>query len=234
MVALFGIATMMINRLLPPEVCAVAACGDDPAVAAALFAEERALIEGAVAPRCAEFATARDCAHRALRRLGVPDRPILRGAKREPLWPAGIVGSITHCTGYRAAAVARAAEFLAIGIDAEPHAALPARVGERIALAAEREWLARAPAGVHWDRLIFSAKESVYKAWFPLTRRWLGFDEAVVAVDPEAGSFRARLLVDPPDGVPRAFRGRYLVADGLVLTAIAVPRDGGQSKRRSG
>ena len=214
----------MIDRLLPSQVCVVAARGDDPDAAAALFPEERALIEGAVASRSAEFATARDCAHRTLRLLGVDDGPILRGPKREPLWPTGVVGSITHCTGYRAAAAARAAEFLTVGIDAEPHQAISARVTERIAVAAEREWMARAPAGVHWDRVIFSAKESVYKAWFPLTQSWLGFEEAEVAIDPAAGSFRARLLIDPPVGVPREFLGRFLVAGGLVLTAISVRR----------
>src|SRR3984957_6642566 len=197
----------MIDRLLPPEVSAIATRGDDPD--AVLFPDEMALLDLAAEARRTEFATARGCARQALRRIGVPDRAILRGPKREPLWPAGIVGSITHCTGYRAAAVALASEVLTVGIDAEPHAALPARA-------------ARAPAGVHWGRLIFSAKESVYKAWFPLARRWLGFDEATVAVDPAAGTFHARLLVELPAGVPGEFAGRFLVEDGLVLTAIAV------------
>jgi 4'-phosphopantetheinyl transferase EntD len=211
----------MMHRLLPPEITAVAARDDDPETF--LFPEERAMLDGAVEARLAEFATARHCARQALRRIGVPDGPILRGPKREPIWPTGIVGSLTHCTGYRAAAVARAAEVLAIGIDAEPHAAIPDRVAQRVLCAAERAWVAQAPASVHWDRLIFSAKESVYKAWFPLARRWLDFDEATIAIDPAAATFEARLLVEPPEGVPATFLGRYLVEDGLVLTAIAVP-----------
>jgi 4'-phosphopantetheinyl transferase EntD len=212
----------MIDRLLPPEVSAVAARRDTPD--AVLFPDETALLDRAAEARRAEFATARGCARQALRRIGVPDGPILRGPKREPLWPAGIVGSITHCTGYRAAAVAPASDVLTIGIDAEPHAALPDRVAERVLDAGERAWLAGAPTGVHWGRLIFSAKESVYKAWFPLARCWLGFDDATVAVDPAAGTFHARLLVKPPAGVPGEFAGRFLVEDGLVLTAIAVLR----------
>ena len=210
----------MIERLLPPKVSVVAVRGDDPDAIA--LPEEQVLLGGAVAARRVEFATARHCARLALRRIGAPDGPILRGPKREPVWPEGIVGSITHCTGYRAAAVALASEVLTVGIDAEPHAALPARVAERVLDAEERDWLARAPAGVHWGRLIFSAKESVYKAWFPLARRWLGFDEATVAVDPAAGTFHARLLVELPAGVPGEFVGRFLVEDGLVLTAIAI------------
>jgi 4'-phosphopantetheinyl transferase EntD len=78
--------------------------------------------------------------------------------------------------------------------------------------------------------VLFSAKESVYKAWFPLARRWLGFEEARLAFDPERGTFTARLLVgDLPSVAGRevtGFSGRYAVVGGLVLTAIAVPADG--------
>src|SRR5215469_3703768 len=190
----------MIETLLPPLVSAVDRLGED--ADAAPLPEEESLMEGAVVLRRAEFATARACAREALRNLGLPPGPILRGAKREPLWPTGVVGSITHCTGYRAAAVARANQVLTIGIDAEPHAAIEARVTARVLDDEERAWIDRAPAGVHWDRLIFSAKESVYKAWFPLTRRWLGFEEARVAIDPGTGVFEARLLIEPPANVP--------------------------------
>jgi 4'-phosphopantetheinyl transferase EntD len=210
----------MIERLLPPEVGVVAVPGDGPDIVA--LPEERALLGGAVAARLAEFATARHCARLALRRIGAPVGPILRGPKREPVWPAGIVGSITHCTGYRAAAVAHAADMLTIGIDAEPHEAIRDRVVERIMREEERAWLAEAPTGIHWDRVIFSVKESVYKAWFPLAQAWLGFEDASVAVDPVAGTFRARLVIDPPAGVPAEFPGRYLIEGGLVLTAIAI------------
>lgn len=212
----------MIETLLPPQVSAVERRGDD--ADAAPLAEEEALVEGAVAARRAEFATARACARQALRQIGAPVGPILRGPKREPLWPPGIVGSLTHCAGYRAAAVARADEVLAIGIDAEPHAAIQERVAARVMDAEERAWAARAPVGIHWDRLFFSAKESVYKAWFPLARRWLDFGDAHLTIDPEAGAFHARLLVEPPGGLPAEFHGRYLIADGLVITAIAVLR----------
>jgi 4'-phosphopantetheinyl transferase EntD len=212
----------MIERLLPPEIGVVAARSDDPDAVA--LPEELALLDGAVAPRLAEFATARHCARLALRRIGAADGPILRGPKREPIWPAGVVGSITHCTGYRAAAVAYARDMLTIGIDAEPHEAIGNRVAKRILRDEERWWIATAPAGIHWDRLIFSAKESVYKAWFPLARTWLGFEDASVVIDTAAREFRARLLIDPPAGVPTDFDGRYLIEDGLVLTAIAVRR----------
>jgi 4'-phosphopantetheinyl transferase EntD len=75
--------------------------------------------------------------------------------------------------------------------------------------------------------MLFSAKESVYKAWFPLARRWLGFEDARIDIDPVAGTFRATLLVEGPvvNGAPlRGFEGRWLVGNGLILAAIAITR----------
>jgi 4'-phosphopantetheinyl transferase EntD len=79
---------------------------------------------------------------------------------------------------------------------------------------------------VSWDRLLFCAKESVYKAWFPLAQRWLGFEDAELAIDRSSESFSARLLVPGPTlhgAELRELSGRWLIADGLLLSAIAVP-----------
>ncbi|MCW6010458.1 4'-phosphopantetheinyl transferase superfamily protein [Micromonospora sp. CPCC 205371] len=216
----------MLEEILPPSVVAEEAFADPPGVP--LFPEEAAAVANAVAKRRDEFTTARYCARAALRRLGVAPVPILPGERGAPRWPAGIVGSMTHCLGYRAAALARRRDVVTIGIDAEPHEPLPNGVLDAVSVEAERALLARlaldAP-GVHWDRLLFSAKESVYKAWYPLTGRWLDFTEADVAIDPAVAGFTARLLVPGPvvAGVEcREFAGRYLVRGGLVVTAIAV------------
>ncbi|MGW4297335.1 4'-phosphopantetheinyl transferase family protein, partial [Micromonospora chersina] len=119
-----------------------------------------------------------------------------------------------------------------VGVDAEPHAPLPDGVLDAIALPAERTRTAALRAAhpeVCWDRLLFSAKESVYKAWFPLTHRWLDFAEADITVEPD-GTFAARLLVHGPlvGGAELAtFHGRFLVERALVLTAVAVPAPAG-------
>lgn len=211
----------MIEALLPDTVVCVATTGDDPA--ACLLAQEAAQFGWAVESRTREFTTARCCARTALRRLGLPETPILRGANREPLWPPGVVGSITHCEGFRAAAVALQSDVLTLGIDAEVDGALPAGVLDQVAVDQERLWLAQAPPGSHWDRLLFSAKEAVYKAWFPLTGRWLGFKDVTVSIEPCQGRFYARLLVAPPilrDRQLSGFAGRFMIRDGLVLTAV--------------
>jgi 4'-phosphopantetheinyl transferase EntD len=215
----------VIAGLLPGSVRAVESFGELPG--AALLPEEQALVERAVAKRRDEVTTVRACARRALAELGLPPVPILTGPSREPLWPAGVVGSLTHCAGYRAAAVARRDDVAAIGIDAEPHETLPEGVLEHASLPEERAALAALPPGTHWDRLLFSAKESVYKAWFPLAGRWLGFQDARLTFFPPTRTFDAMLLVgDRPSVGGRVvdhFTGGYAVAGGLLVTAIAVP-----------
>ena len=212
----------MIERLVPDSVAAVSTRNDLPAK---LAAEEESAVERAVEKRRLEFTTGRACARQALRRLGIDPVAIPSGARGEPMWPAGVVGSITHCRGYRACAVAKREHVLAVGVDAEVNEPLPAGVLEQVAFGGERAMVAERTAGVQLDRLLFSAKESVYKVWFPLTRRWLGFEDAELSIDLQAGSFRARLLVPPPvvTGAPLTeLRGRWCVEDGLVATAIVL------------
>ncbi|WP_240796430.1 4'-phosphopantetheinyl transferase superfamily protein [Streptomyces sp. RFCAC02] len=197
----------------------------DPPGEPDLFPAEAAAVARAVPKRRAEYATVRACARTALARLGAPRVPLLPGERGAPGWPPGFVGSMTHCAGYRGAAVARAADLAGIGIDAEPADPLPdPGILPLISLPEERAMLtelaARRP-GVAWDRLLFSAKESVYKAWFPLTRRWLDFGEAGITIDPDTGTFTARLL--PEDAPLRTFPGRWTAGGGLLLTAVVLP-----------
>jgi 4'-phosphopantetheinyl transferase EntD len=186
----------MIGEILPAAVACAEAFGDQSE--AALFPAEEALIARAVQKRRSEFATGRHCARTALGALGIAPAAILPGQAGAPQWPPGIVGSITHCAGYRAAAVARASEVMTIGLDAEPALPLPGEVLPMVALPGERDRirdLTRDVPGICWDRLLFSAKESVYKAWFPLARRWLGFADADITINAADGTFEARLLV---------------------------------------
>jgi 4'-phosphopantetheinyl transferase EntD len=214
----------MIEEILPSCVAACEVMGDLPGVL--LFPQEEALLAGAADKRRHEFATARTCARTALGRLGVTPAPILNGRCGALQWPAGVVGSITHCAGYRAAAVAWKHEVMAIGIDAEPHLALPDGVLAAVATDADLAHLAVLAAAqprVCWDRLLFCAKEAVFKAWFPLAGRWLDFADASVEFDPAAATFAARLLVKAQASDRRSgrFTGRWLVRDGLVITVIA-------------
>ncbi|MEU1055705.1 4'-phosphopantetheinyl transferase superfamily protein [Streptomyces sp. NPDC005876] len=224
----------MIEELLPDTVAAVAAHGHDTAGHPPLYPEEEALIVRAVAKRRREFTAVRSCARRAMEKLGVPPQPVLPGERGAPRWPAGLVGSMTHCEGYCAAALAHATDLASIGIDAEQDAPLPEGVLDAVALPAEAERLRKLAADgarVHADRLLFSAKESVYKAWFPLTRRWLDFSEADIEFTvhpgaPGSGTFRAALLVPGPrvgDRTLTHFDGRWTARGGLLTTAVTIP-----------
>jgi 4'-phosphopantetheinyl transferase EntD len=219
-----------IQRVIEQIMPAVAACAESFGTSAGtgLFPEEAALVARATDKRRQEFATGRECAREALAGLDMGKSPILRGYRGAPQWPPGIVGSITHCAGYCAAAVARTRDLAAIGLDAEPNAALPGGVLEMVTQPAERARLrdlAAAQPEISWDCLLFSAKEAVYKAWFPLTGRWLGFADADITINAADGTFTARLLV-PDQAAPQldgGFTGRWLSRDDLILTAIAVP-----------
>ncbi|GAQ65553.1 4'-phosphopantetheinyl transferase family protein [Streptomyces scabiei] len=227
----------MIEELLPGAVVAVEAYAPDEDAAVEgfeLYPEEEAVVARAVAKRRREFTVVRACARRAMEKLGVPPQALVPGERGAPVWPEGLTGSMTHCEGYAAAALVRLGDLASLGIDAEPHGPLPEGVLAAIALPAEETRLARLGAEdptVHWDRLLFSAKESVYKAWFPLTGRWLDFSEADIDVRAEpggrSGTLRARLLVPGPVVDGRrvdAFDGRWTVRRGLVATAVPVPR----------
>lgn len=224
----------MIDELLPDSVVAVEAFGDDETDQAPLYPEEEAIVARAVTKRRREFTAVRACARRAMEKLGTPPQPVLTGTRGAPRWPDGLVGSMTHCDGYRAAALVRATDLASLGIDAEPHAPLPDGVLATVSLPAERDRLARLTARtptVHWDRLLFSAKESVYKAWFPLTGKWLDFEEADLDFhtppgQSSQGTFRAELLVPGPVVGGRRlghFTGGWTVRQGLVTTAVVIP-----------
>jgi 4'-phosphopantetheinyl transferase EntD len=217
----------LLSDVLPNKVAAAEMYTDPPDLAP--LPEEEPLIAKSVAKRRNEFITVRHCARLALGELGVPPVPILKGDKGEPCWPDGVVGSLTHCEGFRGAAVGRVDTARSVGIDAEPHDVLPTGVLDAISLLAERSELGALPDGLHWDRILFCAKEATYKAWFPVTRRWLGFEDAHITFTVDdggtTGGFQSEILIDPAalSGPPlNTMRGRWSVRDGLALTAIVL------------
>lgn len=215
----------MLNEILPKVVASAASRTD---LDVALFEEEAGSIGRAVEKRRREFTTGRACARAALHQLGVPLQAIPSGPHGAPQWPIGIVGSITHCDGYRACAVAHDADLAAIGIDAEPNQPLPAGILTTIALPQEQQMVTNLTAeipGVNWDRLLFSMKEAVFKAWFPLADQRLGFKDATIVIDPSMKTFKARFLIGPAldDFDLACFTGRWMASDGLLFTGITHP-----------
>jgi enterobactin synthetase component D / holo-[acyl-carrier protein] synthase len=132
-----------------------------------LAAGEEALVATAAPKRRREFALGRACARAALAALGHDPVSIGRRENGAPLWPDGLVGSITHTSGYAAALVAKAAHFSGVGLDAERVGGVTSNLWPRLFDAVECEYLERLD---ETDRklaatLFFCAKEASYKAW---------------------------------------------------------------------
>lgn len=209
-----------MDGLLPRDVITCAVTEDLPH--AVLHQAEESSVARAVPRRRAEYTTVRWCARQALSPLGHAHVPILKDVHGAPIWPEGIVGSLTHCVGFRAAAVARSAGVRSVGIDAEPHQPLPHGILPVISLPGERALLrrlSRVYPAVRWDRLLFSAKESIYKAWHPVEPRNLGYEDAVVTFDADGG-WVADLVTTAMTPWSR-LRGRWMVHQGILVTAVS-------------
>ena len=147
-----------------------------------LFPEERAVIEHAVPKRQREFAMGRLCARTLLSQLGFPETTLLRGPDRAPVWPRGAVGSISHCRTLAGVAVALKSRYASVGLDVEDREPIKVEMWRLIASRDERQWVehgSREDAGVR-AKLLFSAKESVYKCHFPLSGSFLEFCDVQV------------------------------------------------------
>jgi len=183
------------------------------------------LQERAVPSRVLGFRLGRLSAHRALRQLGRDDGPILSGTSREPLWPPGIAGSISHAGSIAVALVAPSDRTGGVGIDIEERRPAP-ELAAQVPRSEERDWIQDSPAERH-DELVlalFSAKESIFKAFYPRVGRFFGFEAASLV--PTAGGFQARLVsdLDAEYPVDRHFSVGCRWQGDLVLSWLILPR----------
>jgi 4'-phosphopantetheinyl transferase EntD len=191
---------------------------------------ERALAARMTQSRRAQFIAGRALARAALARLGVTAAALPRAANGAPVWPTGCVGSITHCgegeAGWCAVAVARDDACLGLGLDAEVDRPLDPALVRRVLRPEETR--RRSADDTVLPTVVFSAKETVYKALSPLTGRFLDFHDVVVTLDVAGGEFAARVLrPNWPTEAPRSLTGRWRRQDGLILTAVEVRHRGG-------
>lgn len=184
--------------------------------------EEQVLVERAVERRRQEFSTGRQLARRLMGSLGLEAGPIPRGPRREPCWPDGVQGSITHADELAAVVVAPASGSGAFGIDLERWD----RVGDELhrKLFTEPELAFLAGGGEELPGLLFSAKEAGYKATYPLAGKFISFHDAETVLDPASGSFRFRYLGDhEPSRVMESGRGYYAICERYVLSLFIIP-----------
>ncbi len=230
--AFHGIAIVdtMIETICPERVACCSARSNTFGAGielSSLFEIEEQGLGKAVPERRLEFRIGRACARRALVRLGSDPVAIPIGASREPLWPEGVVGSISHCEGLVMAAVAKRSNYQSIGIDAEVNQALPREVFSTVFSEDELNRLDALPSiGVCWDRLVFSAKESVFKTWYPLEKAWLDFTDCDVTIQPSMQMFTAHVRATLHRNGPcteRNYVGRFVFDATHLVTAIFCP-----------
>lgn len=198
--------SLLGHRLHPKELCALSS---------------RASVK-----RTREFASGRAAACLALKQLGFDSPPpVLAGGRREPLWPEGVVGSITHCEPWTIVVTARRSIALAIGIDLESSRRIHTDdIAALICDSTERNWVTE--EGDYRERLtmVFSAKEAAFKAFYPLCKRFIDFKEIRLTWIPEQSGFRGELLTALNQGFSPGFKFKAGCSRNgdLVLTYVVL------------
>jgi 4'-phosphopantetheinyl transferase EntD len=187
-----------------------------------LFDAEWDYIKNAVPKRRAEFGTARVCARRGFAAMGLPPFAVVPGGDGAPVWPPGVVGSISHTAGYCAVVLGRDSLVRSVGLDVETLQELEPGLADAILTPAERAWVGAQPRSRQADLLIafFSAKEAYYKCQYPLTRAFLEFGDVELELLPDLGRFIATARVP---GFPRdvaRLEGTFAFEDGRVLCGV--------------
>lgn len=187
-----------------------------------------ASIQRSVAKRQAEFLAGRLCARSALQQLEGLDFIPAIGEDRAPVWPSHISGSITHSTGHAAAIVAHKAQWRGLGMDLEN--LLPLERAERLAgeilTPDEMQRMATGPREqvAQLVTLTFSAKESLFKALYPIVQKRFYFEHAEVVEWSDSGFLRLRLLTDLSSEwcYGKELEGQFAVDDGQLLSLVAI------------
>jgi 4'-phosphopantetheinyl transferase EntD len=223
-VSVWSQSAAVLDGLFPPfargAVARVADGYDSP------FMEERDAVARAAPSRRREFLCGRACAHAALEALGRDGGPIAVGDRREPSWPNGVVGSISHAGAFAGAVVAHAMDARGVGLDIELlEPPLDSKLRRLLLMPGEISHVdALEAVEPRAAKIVFSAKECVYKCLPPHTGWRLDPKEIDVALDPERGRFRAVIAGRSDGGGPwgGALEGGFRLLDGYVVTAIHV------------
>lgn len=212
--------TAQIRRLFPQGVAVAVA--DPLNDELPLMGSEAHAIRRAVASRKREFRRGRACARQALGLLGLPPIEVPVGPDREPLWPPGYVGSITHCEGFVGAVASPTTVCSALGFDAEPARSLPPEIRKLILSVGEMEQAAASTAAASSELVFFSAKEAIHKALFPTTRVWMDFLDVELRIGSDPSVLTASGVGNAAPGLQDLVI-RALHFDNLVITTAFLP-----------
>jgi 4'-phosphopantetheinyl transferase EntD len=213
----------LIQSFLPPGV-ALAGGAVEP-IAPSMFGVEEDAISRAVPMRRYEFRTGRALVRTALGLLGFAPCPIPVGAFRQPVWPKGIVGAITHSGEFAAVVAARATDFYGLGVDVEQDTPLDADLVRLVCRPEEHPSVGNpGPIGIDVPKLLLVVKEAVYKAYFPNALTFLEFEDVSVTLDTRTQAFRAALVPQSKPALAgiREVEGRFGVAGGYLAAFVGV------------
>ena len=205
-------------------------CGQNPADQDfRLLPEEKAIADSfGSQKRRAEFIMGRIYAHRVLSKFGLESEPILRNPEtREPCWPNSVWGSITHSAGFAAVAVGLRKEIKGVGIDLESFSRyVDLKISRHVCVDSEIEWLESLPTkqANRSLRIIFSAKESIFKCLYPSTKTYLSFKDAAVSVNEIEKKFSFIIFKSFPGVIQQGFHhhGRYSEIDKMLMTSVYI------------
>lgn len=191
-----------------------------------LMGDEVLAIDHVTAARAREFGAGRAAARAAMEMLGHVPRPVLQGEDRAPVWPTGLQGSISHTGRDCVAVVTDAPEIAALGLDLEPSTPLEPALWPEICTVAEMQWLASLGPTQrgHFAKLIFCAKEAVYKAQYQISRTMLDFHAVALIIDLRGGRFSAEMNIDVPGFAAGDFiTGRFAILSTNFVAAVELP-----------
>ena len=171
--------------------------------------------------RLSDFSTGRYCALKALEQLGIQDAIIPIGEDREPIWPEGIVGSISHCDSLTGAVVAKSSDHISLGLDIEEIGRVTPHLWDLVFTENEKKYLSGLSDKeiLVQSTVIFSIKEAFYKFQHPLTKTFLDFLDVEVAL-PDLT--RVHVLADSIDSNSVVGNNRvgYYLEMGCVITVV--------------
>lgn len=185
-------------------------------------------IHNATIKRKAEFIAGRYCAQQSLARWQVPDEIIGIGDGRHPVWPVGIVGSISHCRSYAIAATSQTRKVFAIGLDVE-EIITDDTVNSIMQTVVNENEIFLIENALRQDiifTIIFSIKESFFKAVYPSVRLYFDFHAVSIShIDWTSGSITFTLNQQLGVQFMRGsiFSGRFkILEDGKVITLVKI------------
>ena len=197
-------------------------------------AEENYFSQLSSVSRKEHYRSGRICAGEVLSKLGTLGQPVLRDPQtREPLWPEGISGAITHSGKWAAAAAGKTSDVSGIGIDLEDlERQVDSRISRHVCIPEEQKWLQE------WGedfleqnlKIIFSAKESIFKAFFPYTRTYLHFHDARILMEQTLfqKSKSDSLSKKEKNSKPEKFEFVYLLLNDKVISQTGISEGKGK------